>query len=97
MPGNPSDRKAQYQLRKKQGLCPRCGIKVRKSSPFKYCDDCRSYFRDYGNAISKQVSVARKKKYALRKKLHQCPRCGKQLGKRYTKIMCPVCLSKANQ
>jgi ribosomal protein S27AE len=95
MPGKPNERKKQYQQRKSQGLCPRCGAKVKKSSPFKYCDDCRSYFRDYVNAISKKVGIARKEKYALRKKLHQCPRCGKQLGKRYSKIICAVCLAKA--
>jgi NMD protein affecting ribosome stability and mRNA decay len=97
MPAKLSERRAQYQQRKKQGLCPRCGAKVKKSSPFKYCDDCRSYFRDYVNAISEKVGIARKKKYDLRKKLHQCPRCGKKLGKRYSKIMCPDCLAKAKQ
>jgi rRNA maturation protein Nop10 len=97
MPGKPSERKAQYQQRKKQGLCPRCGVKIKKTSPYKYCDDCRSYFRDYSNAIAEKVGVTRKKKYTLRKKLHQCPRCGKQLGKRYSKIMCSACLTKARQ
>jgi predicted amidophosphoribosyltransferase len=37
-------RKELYQQRIKQGLCPRCGGKVKKSSRFKYCDDCRTYF-----------------------------------------------------
>jgi ssDNA-binding Zn-finger/Zn-ribbon topoisomerase 1 len=97
MPAKTGVRKEQYRQRLKEGLCPRCGVKVRKNSRFKYCDGCREYFRDYINASSKEISIVRRKKYALRKKLHQCPRCGKQLGKRYTKIMCPVCLSKANK
>jgi ribosomal protein L37AE/L43A len=95
MPNKTNERKEQYHQRVEQGLCPRCGGKVKKSSPFKYCDDCRSYYRDYGNTISEKVRAIRNKKYALRKKKHQCPRCGKQLGKRYTKIMCPACLAHA--
>jgi NMD protein affecting ribosome stability and mRNA decay len=97
MPTKTTERKKQYQLKKKQGLCPRCGGKIKKSSPFSYCDDCRSYFREYNNAASEKIQAIRKKKYALRKKNHQCPRCGKQLGKRYTKTMCPACLAKARQ
>jgi NMD protein affecting ribosome stability and mRNA decay len=97
MPVKTDIRKEQYHQRLEQGLCPRCAGKVKKNSPYKYCDDCRSYYRDYGNAISEEVKAKRNKKYALRKKKHQCPRCGKQLGKRYTKIMCPACLAKAKQ
>jgi NMD protein affecting ribosome stability and mRNA decay len=97
MPAENTERKKQYRQRLEQGLCPRCGTKVKKSSPFKYCEDCRSYYREYSNAISEKVKKARNKKYALRKKNHQCPRCGKQLGKKYTKIMCPACLTKSKQ
>jgi ssDNA-binding Zn-finger/Zn-ribbon topoisomerase 1 len=95
MSAETSERKEQYHQRLEQGLCPRCGGKVKKTSPYKYCEDCRSYYRAYGNAISEKVKAIRNKKYAQRKKKHQCPRCGKQLGKRYTKILCPACLTKA--
>jgi threonine synthase len=97
MPAENSERKVQYHQRLEQGLCPRCGGKVKKSSPYKYCEDCRSYYRVYGNAISETVKAKRNKKYALRKKNHQCPRCGKKLGKNYSKTMCQSCLSKARQ
>jgi predicted RNA-binding Zn-ribbon protein involved in translation (DUF1610 family) len=88
-------RKSFYHQRLEQGLCPRCGKKVKKNSPTKYCGTCLSYYRDYSNSISDQTKADRKKKYKLRKKNHQCTRCGKQLGKRYTRVMCPACLAYA--
>jgi rRNA maturation endonuclease Nob1 len=95
MPSKTSARMVKYYQRLEQGLCPRCGGKVKKTSPHKYCEDCRSYYREYGNAISEKVKAIRNKKYALRKKKHQCPRCGKQLAKSYTKTLCATCLAKA--
>jgi len=94
MPTGSSERKAIYSKRKKQGCCPRCGKKMRKNSKFSYCDDCRSFFRDYNHKISKSLNKLRKARYNERKENDQCPRCGKALGKKYKKTICPTCLEK---
>jgi NMD protein affecting ribosome stability and mRNA decay len=97
MPPKTNARVENYHQRLEQGLCPRCAGKVKKSSPYKYCDDCRTYFREYGTTITEKVRATRNRIYAQRKKHHQCPRCGKQLGKKYPKKLCPDCLAKAKQ
>jgi NMD protein affecting ribosome stability and mRNA decay len=94
MPAEPSERRVLYHQNKESGYCPRCGIKKSKKEKHSYCEDCRTYFRNYFSEISVKQNKARQKKYELRKKNNQCPRCGKKLGKRYTKTICPVCLEK---
>ena len=94
MPVEPVKRRKSYQKNKKQGYCPRCGIKKKKTDTFVYCKDCRGYFRDYNEGISAKVNKARKSKYKLRIKNNQCPRCGIKLGKRYPKKLCVTCLDK---
>ena len=94
MPAKASERRAIYLERKKMGLCPRCGDKVRKNSKFIYCDICRGFFRKYNEETSETVSEIRRERYAERKANHQCPRCGKKLGKKYTKTICETCLEK---
>ena len=94
MPAKPSDRRVLYLQRKKSGCCPRCGNKVKKSSGFSYCDDCRAFFRGYNEEIADSINKTRKAKYNKRKKNNLCPRCGKKLGKNYTKTICPECLEK---
>jgi len=94
MPTENSERRAVYLQRKKSGYCPRCGNKKRKSYKFSYCEDCREFFRSYNREISDHNNKVRKALYARRKKNKQCPRCGKNLGKRYKKIICAECLSK---
>jgi uncharacterized Zn finger protein (UPF0148 family) len=94
MPAKPSERRILYLQRKKSGCCPRCGNKVKKTSGFIYCDDCRAFFRGYNEEISDSINKARKAKYNKRKKNDQCPRCGVKLGKKYTKTICPECLEK---
>jgi uncharacterized Zn finger protein (UPF0148 family) len=94
MPAKPSDRRVLYLQRKKSGCCPRCGNKVKNSSRFIYCDDCRAFFRGYNEEISDSINKTRKAKYNKRKKNDQCPRCGIKLGKKYTKTICPECLEK---
>jgi uncharacterized Zn finger protein (UPF0148 family) len=94
MPAKPSERRILYLQRKKSGCCPRCGNKVKKSSGFIYCDDCRAFFRGYNEEISESINKTRKAKYNKRKKNDQCPRCGVKLGKKYTKTICPECLEK---
>jgi len=94
MPTENSDRRATYRQRKKSGCCPRCGGKVNKRSKYIYCDDCREFFRNYNSETSEKINKIRKKRYDLRKKKHQCPRCGKALGKKYSKIICEDCLKK---
>jgi predicted amidophosphoribosyltransferase len=94
MPAKPSERRVLYLQRKKSGCCPRCGNKVKKSSGFIYCDDCRAFFRGYNEEISDSINKTRKAKYNKRKKNNLCPRCGEKLGKKYTKTICPECLEK---
>jgi uncharacterized Zn finger protein (UPF0148 family) len=94
MPAKPSERRVLYLQRKKSGCCPRCGNKVKKSSGFIYCDDCRAFFRGYNEEISDSINKTRQAKYNKRKKNNQCPRCGIKLGKKYTKTICPECLEK---
>ena len=94
MATEPSERRVVYLKRKKSGCCPRCGNKKKKSSKFIYCDDCRSFFRDYNRENSDSINKTRKIKYKSRKKNNQCPRCGKKLGARYKNIICASCLKK---
>lgn len=94
MPTNAADRKKLYLQRKKSSLCPRCGIKVRKTSKYIYCDDCRGFFRDYNNEKSEDINYARKLRYEQRKEENRCPRCGVFVGKRAKGILCLTCLDK---
>jgi rubredoxin len=94
MPAEPSERRVVYQERKESGYCPRCGTKVGKRSKFIYCEDCRSFFREYTRENSKSVNKKRRKLYEERKDNNQCPRCGIKLGKRYKKTLCVKCLDK---
>jgi len=94
MPAKASERRIIYYQRKEQGLCPRCGIKLKKKAQFTFCDDCRAFFRNYNNEYSENIKKAKKNRYDQRKQLNQCPRCGKSLRKKYKKILCPTCLEK---
>ena len=94
MPSKASERRVIYQERKKQGYCPRCGTKVGKRGKFIYCDDCRKFFRKYSRKNSEYLNETRKERYDQRKDSNQCPRCGKALGKKYGKTICPACLDK---
>jgi Zn finger protein HypA/HybF involved in hydrogenase expression len=87
-------RKVLYQKRKKSGCCPRCGSKMKKTSRFIFCDDCRAFFRGYNQEISETINKDRRAKYNKRKKNNECPRCGKKLPKTYDKKICPKCLAK---
>jgi len=91
------DRRSIYLQRKKDGLCPRCGAKKRKSYKFSYCEDCRLFFRNYNREVSENINKVRKDRYDERKENRQCPRCGKSLGKKYKKIICASCLEKQYQ
>jgi len=94
MPAKATERRITYNQRKEQGLCPRCGAKIKKKGKFIFCDDCRAFFRNYNYEYSENINELRKNRYEERKQLHQCPRCGKKLGKKYKKIMCQTCLDK---
>jgi uncharacterized Zn finger protein (UPF0148 family) len=94
MPAEPSERRKIYLKRKKSGCCPRCGEKIKKNSKYKHCEACREFFRNYNREISERLSKNRRMQYSNRKKKNCCPRCGKPLGKKYDKIICPVCLEK---
>jgi len=94
MPAEPAERKKVYQKRKKTGLCPRCGNKVKKSSPYINCDDCREYFRNYNRDSSESIQETRRERYELRKAKNCCPRCGVFMGKKADNIICPKCLDK---
>jgi Zn finger protein HypA/HybF involved in hydrogenase expression len=94
MPAEPVERRKTYLKRKKSGLCPRCGNKLKKNSKFSYCDDCREYYRNYNREISESVQEARRKRYEQRKAKKCCPRCGTFLGKKSKNIICTPCLDK---
>jgi uncharacterized paraquat-inducible protein A len=94
MPLENSERRITYLKRKKSGCCPRCGKKLRKNYKYSYCEDCRDFFRNYNEGMSKKINKIRKTRYNQRKKNNQCPRCGKSLGKRYKNIICVECLEK---
>lgn len=94
MPAKASERRSIYNQRKKQGYCPRCGKKRRKNSRYIYCDDCRLFFRNYHDSVCERLKEQRRNRYEERKEQGSCPRCGKKLGKRYAKIICPTCLEK---
>ena len=93
----PVERRKIYLKRKKTGLCPRCGVKMKKSCKFKMCDDCREYHRNYNREISDSQNEAKRLRYAQRIKSNCCPRCGKPVGKKYDKTICPACLKKQYQ
>jgi len=50
-----SREKVTYHKRAQQGLCPCCGGKVKKSSPYKFCEECREYYRNYQKENSESV------------------------------------------
>jgi len=97
MPLDKSERRVAYLKRKKQGVCPRCGGKKRKTDKFIYCSDCREFFRSYNEGVSAKQNKKRKAVYNKRKKNNQCPRCGKKLGAKYKNIICKECLEKQYQ
>jgi len=90
----PLIRKKKYQKRLKSGLCPRCDGKVKKSSPYKTCDTCREFYRNYQRENTETVNVLRKERYEQRKKKGLCPRCGVPVGKKAKNFICDKCLKK---
>ncbi|MCL2211701.1 MAG: hypothetical protein FWB95_07255 [Treponema sp.] len=90
----PSVRKKNYHKRLKSGLCPRCGGKVKKSSPYKTCDTCREFYRNYQRENTETVNDLRRERYDLRKKKGLCPRCGVPVGKKAKNFICDKCLKK---
>jgi Zn finger protein HypA/HybF involved in hydrogenase expression len=94
MAAKASERKIVYAQRKEKGNCPRCGNKTGKKSKYIYCDDCRAFFRNYNKERAGDLNKTRKALYDERKEKKLCPRCGKHLGKKYKKTICPVCLEK---
>jgi len=93
----PAVRKKKYHKRLKSGLCPRCGGKVKKSSPYKTCETCREFYRNYQSENTDSVQEIRRKRYAQRKKKGLCPRCGVPVGKKSKTFLCPKCLDKQYQ
>jgi len=94
MPTDAVERKKIYSKRSKSGLCPRCGMKMKKNSAFKFCDDCRKYYRNYNREISESVQETRRERYEKRKSKGCCPRCGVFVGKKSRTIICKKCLDK---
>ena len=89
-----ADRRKTYLKRKKSGLCPRCGIKMKKSCKYKMCDDCREYFRNYNREISDSQNETKRDRYAQRKAENRCPRCGIKMAKKSKNTICTPCLNK---
>jgi len=90
----PAERRKTYLKRKKSGLCPRCGEKLKKTCKYKMCDNCREYFRNYNTEISESQNQIKRERYAERKAKNCCPRCGEKLGKKSPNILCSQCLKK---
>ncbi|MCL2276658.1 MAG: hypothetical protein FWC21_02045 [Treponema sp.] len=90
----PKIRKKNYHKRLKSGLCPRCGGKVKKSSPYKTCDKCREFYRNYQRQNSDTVQELRRERYEERKDNNLCPRCGVSVGKKSKTTLCSKCLDK---
>jgi len=90
----PAVRKKKYHKRLKNGLCPRCGGKVKKSSPYKTCEACREFYREYQRENTDTVNDLRRERYELRKKKGLCPRCGVPVGKKAKNFICSKCLKK---
>ena len=90
----PVERKKTYQQRLKDHLCPRCGGKVKKSSPYKTCDTCREYYRNYQASNTDNINYLRKKLYSQRIKKGLCPRCGTLLKNNSKTKICKRCLEK---
>ncbi|MDR0463516.1 MAG: hypothetical protein LBG94_00195, partial [Treponema sp.] len=67
---------------------------VKKSSPYKTCDSCREFYRNYQNLNSETVQELRRERYEQRKKKGLCPRCGVSVGKKSKTTLCPACLDK---
>ena len=88
------ERKKTYHKRLKGGLCPRCGGKVKKSSPYKTCDSCREFYRNYQRDNTETVNELRRERYEQRKKKGLCPRCGVPVGKKAKNFICEKCLKK---
>jgi len=91
------ERRSVYLQRKKEGLCPRCGAKKKKSEKSSYCGNCLEFYRNYHNENSTALNKTRKLVYKQRIKNNQCPRCGKKHRAGYTKKICKKCLEKQYQ
>jgi len=94
MATEPKERRKTYLKRKKSGLCPRCGNKIKKTSKYKLCDDCREFFRNYNKEISESQKEARRIRYAERKAKNCCPRCGVKMARNSKNTICSPCLEK---
>lgn len=88
------ERRRIYLERKEGGCCPRCGIKLKKSVKTIYCEDCKNYFSKYNAEHTETINEKRRNRHEERKSLKRCPRCGRYLGKKYSKILCVSCLEK---
>jgi len=88
------EKKKIYHTRLRGGLCPRCGGKVKKSSPYKTCDTCREFYRNYQRENTETVNDLRRERYEQRKKKGLCPRCGVPVGKKAKNFICDKCLKK---
>ncbi|MCL2184587.1 MAG: hypothetical protein FWB86_01865 [Treponema sp.] len=88
------EKKKIYHKRLRSGLCPRCGGKVRKSSPYKTCDTCREFYRNYQNENTDTINETRRERYEQRKKKGLCPKCGVPVGKKAKNFICSKCLKK---
>jgi len=89
-----AERRKTYHKRLKGGLCPRCGGKVKKNSPYKTCDVCREFYRNYQRENTEAIQELRRERYEERKKKSLCPRCGVFLGKKSETTICQKCLKK---
>jgi len=83
-----------YRTRKKKGLCPNCGGKVKKNSSFIFCDNCRENYRNYQEENKEKLLEIKRNKYEDRKNKKLCPRCGTFVGKKSKTVLCSKCLDR---
>ena len=88
MPESNEKRRERYQMRKEDGLCPRCGAGL-KDDNFISCEHCRSYYREFPTPSKEQ-----KQRYDSRLADNKCPRCGKKHKKGYLYKLCPACIKQ---
>ena len=91
MSNNNQQKKLLYHERKNQGLCPRCGIRI-KDHNYINCEDCRQHYRLY--LTHKDIQ---KKLYQKRIANRHCPKCNKKLSKNHIYKLCNQCLQKIKE
>lgn len=90
-------KRTEYEERKNNRQCPRCGKILGKKYKNTTCRECLDKQYDYCNPNIKKVYKKKKIQYYQRKENGQCTRCGKVLGKKDKHVICRKCIDKRNE